>query len=132
MDWIRPIFDRTIQNVYNLDEKAFLNYYDFNRIQGNIEFLNNIIRDLKDTKISGFSEKVLGEIITQSDFDRIIEAINSLLDIVSRETVSIDIVDYQAINRIEKAINDLKEKLQIQRANILFCDNMALIDYVGV
>lgn len=132
MAWIEPIFDRTIDDIYGLTEKAFLNYTDVNRIQGNIEYLRDMLQGLKDLKINDFSDKKIGDLIVQSEFENIVNAVNSLLEVVSNKKVSLTVANFEKINAIEKSINDLRGKIAEQVANLLYCDNMALIEHMGV
>ena len=41
MKWIKPVADRTEEDIKNKTCKAYLNKKDLNRIEGNIEYLSN-------------------------------------------------------------------------------------------
>lgn len=132
MAWINPIYDRTQEDIQNLTYKAYLNYDDFNRIEGNIQFLNEIVERFVNIGINAVSDWTVGDIITQKDFDRISNYINKLMSIVTSDKFIFSIIDYEKINELEKIIYNLKDKLSVQTSNILFCDNMSLTNYMEV
>ncbi len=132
MAWINPIYDRKQEDIQNLTYKAYLNYDDFNRIEGNIQFLNEIVERFVNTGINAVSDWTVGDIITQKDFDRISNYINKLMSIVTSDKFIFSVIDYKKINELEKIIYNLKDKLSVQTSNILFCDNMSLTNYMEV
>ena len=43
MSWVTPITDRTQADIANKVSKAYLNFADLNRIEGNIEYVRSVL-----------------------------------------------------------------------------------------
>lgn len=106
MEWIEPKIDWT--------SESFFNYYDYNRIIGNLTYLkaylDTLFNDL--TKVSLGSKKTVKSLI----YAREINAIENALETLNLETYNFNIgqkksyqtnkrtIDWVELNRIESAI----------------------------
>lgn len=130
MAWQTPIFDRTEQDVlkvitydnigykYLTTEqksewdnglKGALNYTDLNRIEGNVSHLFNIFGV---SNIIAKTDWTYTDIATLSDFQRIVDNIDSLRELfnvfdTTPITPSVPINTYKKVNDIEKILHDM-------------------------
>lgn len=119
-EWITPVTDRTsndvseavqaIKNCKNnpqaLEElKGCLNVTDMNRIEGNIEYISDVLEQLGYITHCNTKQWVDTANVTRSDADRIINNIKGLYDLISQTPtgyVPTKMRTYQDINDIEK------------------------------
>lgn len=143
MSWVSPIFDRTYNDVLyaiekinewkesasptTTDLKACLNYGDLNRIEGNLDYLQNEFNNVGYSitlTIKTWSDSGLPNI---DDFDRIIGNITTLYSqITTPPTMPSNMVNYEDINKMEKLIFDIKVLLEdmiseYQKCGVAIC-----------
>lgn len=71
--WQTPIYDRTQSDIDNKTSKGYLNIVDLNRIEGNIEYIANLMGVEVTTK-----KWEVTSIPYSTDFDRIMNNIKIL------------------------------------------------------
>lgn len=101
------IFDRTIEDIQNNTEKAYINYTDMNRLNKNI----NTLGELTNVEMSVKIDYKEGDFITMSDFisleDNLKLAYENVRDYFPQEfisTIELSNFNYQSLNRFEKMI----------------------------
>ena len=101
------IFDRTIEDIQNNTEKAYINYTDMNRLNKNI----NTLGELTNVEMSVKIDYKEGDFLTMSDFiileDNLKLAYENVRDYFPQEfisTIELSNFNYQSLNRFEKMI----------------------------
>lgn len=146
MQWNEPIYDRTQADVnYALqkiaewlkgniagnassvkDLKGCLNVSDINRIEGNIEYLGNLLAD-HGYRVSVFTKSwTNNDLPNQGDVERILNNVRSLLDSYYTHPASPSIPDkmlsYEDVNAVEQSLFLIKELLDCMVASSRTCD----------
>lgn len=117
--WQTPIYDRTQSDIDNKTSKGYLNIVDLNRIEGNIEYIANLMGVEVTTK-----KWEVTSIPYSTDFDRIMNNIKILQE-------KIIFYKYEAmpknpINTFTK-VNILERMIyRINRDWKLYTDNISL------
>ncbi len=122
MGWKQPIYDRTMQDIYDKTKKAYLNVEDLNRIEGNIAYIGVMMAVEVETKT--WSKTSLP---TAADFVRIGNNIAKLKEHVDYTTYpdypSVPINNFQKINTIEMLLESIQGDYNIVTGASLFCDD---------
>lgn len=122
MGWQQPIYDRTLQDIYDKNKKAYLNVEDLNRIENNIAYIGTMMAVEVETKT--WSKTSLP---TAADFARIGNNIAKLKKNVDYTTYpdypSAPINNFQKINTIEMLLESIQGDYNIVAGALLFCDD---------
>lgn len=107
MAWIQPIYDRTSADLQRFNKKAFLNYEDLNRIEGDCR----VLADYFNVNITTKTWQPL-EFIYKADIQRIVDNIKTLKSKYAvypytPQPPALPVNTYQKWNNAEKIINDL-------------------------
>ena len=80
MKYITPITDRTVADLVNRTDKAFFNVTDWERIYGNAEYVNNLLRLLLSINITfdTITAPTMIAIPTVADFNTLLTNINRI------------------------------------------------------
>lgn len=118
--WQQPIYDRTSKDITDKTNKGYLNYTDMNRIEGNIEF----IAELMGVNVITKSWNVL-TLPTSADFTRIISNIRKLEDSINftayKDSPNHPINTFNKINLIESLIASIKGDYDLILGNWMYC-----------
>lgn len=108
------IFDRTVEDVQNLTDKAYIDYNDLNRVESAVKWVSYVLnrygyRNVTKNKLNW----QMNEFRTSKDMDRLRDNINALRDAFytpESTPVTPDSITYTSIyqaNAIEKIIHDI-------------------------
>lgn len=135
--WLTPVTDRTINDVLNardtlsrwivsnttdvVELKGCLNVTDLNRIEGNIEFLNDLLESFHYittfVEVKSWSNAGLPNV---ADFERILSNITNLFNAIckptSAEELPTNMSTYDDINKLEQNLQALKQILDEMQA----------------
>ena len=114
MSWLTPITDRNEMDVLNNEPKAYLNAGDFNRIEGNVAYLANELKQcgyLIATPVQ--KEWNMENIPNKSDIQRICDTITGIVEIYYNPSTSGEYVNYPNERLAWKHINDLENILYL-------------------
>lgn len=118
--WQQPIYSRTSKDIENKTNKGYLNYTDMNRIEGNIEF----IAELMGINVITKSWNVL-TLPTSADFTRIINNIKKLENSINftayKDPPNHPINTFNKINSIESLIASIKGDYDLVLGNWMYC-----------
>ncbi len=114
--WITPIIDRTISDIQNMTQKGHLNAEDLNRIEGNTQYLHEVLLGY------GYSQSpitktnwVMAEFPYIETMERMRkntkEIIEGYYDQPTQIPLSIETLTWQKLNDIEKALLETKEMI---------------------
>ena len=117
--WIEPITNRTQADIDNKTAIAFLNPDDFNRIEGNIEYLTEKLNEfLFEIQTESETDWNNSKIPFKTDIKRIRKNIAKIKDLYYKPNDYVDIseienkqLDFEDINLIEKDLARLKRLL---------------------
>jgi len=116
VNWTEPITDRTQLDVVNRTHKAFLNAQDLNRIEGNMQWLVNILAHRIPVYIFSKTDWDDTMTATTGDIRRICEGITAVKDAFYRPTGYVDIagldtkpLDFIDVNGLEMNLYLIKE-----------------------
>lgn len=130
--WITPVIDRTIDDVLNARDtltrwiasnpteftefKGCLNVTDLNRIEGNIDYLNDLLASLHyNTTFIDVKNWTNAGLPNVADLQRILSNITNLFNAIckptSAEELPTDMSSYDDINRLEQNLQALKQVL---------------------
>lgn len=109
MFWKKPITDRGITDIENKTDKAFLNFEDLNRIEGNLSYLSEQVKYIASFKTNW----KMGDFVYEADFKRIYDALSSIVNAVEYKTTNETCIPIPPFNTYEKinAIENLTEIL---------------------
>lgn len=116
--WVSPIFDRDYMDIENRTPKAFCNYNDLNRVEGNCEYLGKILSANTSTRM--WNPK---DFPTASEMERLIRNMNRLREKAPKGLPSIPtmpINTWEKWNVIEKILFELKEYCDDTMQNFAF------------
>lgn len=136
--WVQPIYDRTSADVQyakdnqsrvNAELKGALDYRTLNRIEGNIEYLSNILN--RYNYINTTTNKTnwtINEYFYYSEMARILVNLTNMRNAfyVKPTTPSVPNIDlntpliYNDINSIERILNDINELTQYMENNFVY------------
>ena len=114
--WITPIIDRTISDIQNMTQKGHLNAEDLNRIEGNTQYLHEVLL------AHGYSQSPITKtnwVMVDFPYILMMEKVRANVQkIVSgyyaqptQIPLSIEILTWQKLNDIEKALLETKEMI---------------------
>lgn len=114
--WITPIIDRQISDIQNMTQKGHLNAEDLNRIEGNTQYLHEVLLGY------GYSQSpitktnwVMAEFPYIETMERMRkntkEIIEGYYDQPTQIPLSIETLTWQKLNDIEKALLETKEMI---------------------
>ena len=130
--WLTPVTDRTINDVLNARDtlsrwiashttdvaelKGCLNVTDLNRIEGNIDYLNDLLASLHyNTTFIDVKNWTNAGLPNVADFERILSNITNLFNAICKPTSAEELPDtmstYDDINRLEQNLQALKQVL---------------------
>lgn len=118
--WQTPIYDRTQSDIDNKTSKGYLNISDLNRIEGNIEY----IAEIMGVSIQKKEWNILS-LPTSADFDRIGNNIAILEDKIVFTTYE-DYPDnpintFQKVNVIESLLMAIKGDYELILGQTTYC-----------
>lgn len=126
MSWINPITDRTQADITNKVSKAYLNFADLNRIEGNVEYISGALADY-GYYVPALTIKtnwIETDMIYLPDLERIRSNINTLKSYWNNSTTSIPAsltVSYTKFNDIENILLQSKAAIDNMIASFKFC-----------
>lgn len=131
MDWISPIYDRTLsdveyakQNPETVDDlKGSYNASDLNRVNNNMLYIQEVFHAMGYTISFRSAQKVwtMKDIPTQKDFDKYLADVKTCRDKISVYLDTPEVPDYKSFNYIkandiEKILFDVEELIRKIRA----------------
>ena len=126
--WQNPVHDRTISDVQyarthhgSADLKGALNASDWNRIEGNIDYIYTQMLLYVDLDAITIKTWTATSLPAQADIVRLYNNINYLAAVWGAQTVYTANLDYQAVNSIEKLIADTRAALERSVGSLYEC-----------
>lgn len=117
--WIQPIYDRNQNDINNKTSKGYLNYTDMNRIEGNIEYISELMGVSVDTKTW-----TTLTVPTSNDFTRIKNNINILKDEIYFTSYGDNpenpINTFDKVNMLEAFIDAIEGDYEIIMASFMY------------
>ncbi len=124
--WITPIIDRTISDIQNMTQKGHLNADDLNRIEGNAQYLHEVLLGY------GYSQSPITKIDwVMTDFPYISEmerVRSNVAEIIrgyySQNTevpTSIESLTWQKLNDLERVLLQVKEMIGKMEQSFKYC-----------
>lgn len=108
MAWVKPIYDRTEQDIRERTSKAFLNEWDANRLESNLEYLA-VQLGLSYSKHTWYAWNFLEPYVFKRWRDALIQIRQSGIPLPTSPAVpDAPWVHYQQWNDVEKLLYDLK------------------------
>ena len=130
------VFDRTLADLTNNTDKAFVNYVDLNRIETRMQELSDSLNSY--TYLNTITTKTDWQKQTSDNIDTNIPFLHQLIRIMDNEQKLIDAyyvysttpplpkslenIDYSGFNNIEKILYDLHLMIQSMIDNFRECD----------
>lgn len=123
MAWTQPVFDRTQQDVLMETEKGFLNVEDLNRIEGNIEYLSDLMGLSYEPYEWSMEDMPTGERLAniRNGVAQIKQSFYGLPN-TPKYTPSNPLNSWKKINEIEQILNDY---------HWMYTEYLAATNYVG-
>lgn len=125
-EWIEPVVDRILQDLREKNDRAYLNYWDLNRIEMDIEYLSDLLNGY------GYRQEVVSKTDwTDKDFpyseemERIRSNIQVLLDTYYTQAVSLpdtlEELDYIKLNAVENNLKLMYEMIGRMEQSFKHC-----------
>lgn len=133
MAWIEPIIDRSATDIKNKTSKAYLNYTDLNRIEGNTEYLKDLLISYGYsngiTNLSIKTNWTYSDLITRTEADRIRNNINALRDtfcnLSTLQTIVFDnTFTYTQLNVLESNEKELDTYINYMSNSFNYCNDI--------
>ena len=121
--WIKPIFDRTIEDIQNKTNKAYCNHSDLNRLEVNCKYL----ADIFNTQIQTKTDWCMLDFPNVSNINRIQTNITILRGLyftyqTTPATPLSPLNEWQKLNSAEQILNDIY---------VLYQENFNALVYTG-
>lgn len=117
--WTQPIYDRTQEDIDNKTSKGYMNYKDMNRIEGNIEYIAELMAVSVETK-----KWTTLTVPTSEDFTRIKSNIDVLKSKISFTNYGANpdnpINTFDKVNTIEALIFAIQGDFEIVMASTMY------------
>ncbi len=116
-EWIEPIVDRTLQDVRNKDPiRAFLNYWDLNRIEQDTEYLSSILNGYGyNQSLTHRTDWLMSDFPYASQMERVRQNVQTLIDVYHAQDVplpeTLQNLDWQKLNAVESNLKLMKEMI---------------------
>ena len=125
----RFVFDRTMEDLKNRTEKAYINNTDLNRVEAGIEYISSILNEYFYTQQPQVKKNwhMGQEPKAAADMERIRRNIKGLMCqfFVYNDTPplpeDLNHIDIYKMNSIEKILNDLRVMISDMRVNLREC-----------
>lgn len=116
-EWIEPVVDRILQDLKDRNDRAYLNYWDLNRIEMNTEFLSDLLYQY-GYGFGGLPVKTdwdMTDFPYSAEMERIRSNIQALIDVYYAQEVplpaTLQSLDWQKLNDLENNLKLMKEMI---------------------
>jgi len=133
MAWINPIYDRSYQDILNLNPKAYYNAADFNRIEGNCEILSNLL----GVSIQVKTNWNMVDYPTHSEVKRIVDNVSLLRNAYyvytnCPQNPQMPVNNINKANALERILYDLYTIYDLNKDNYYYCGEISAGEDIGV
>ena len=108
--WIEPVVDRILQDIKDRNERAYLNYWDLNRIEQNTEYLADLLNGYGyNQNITHKTDWLMGDFPYSAEMERVRTNVLELLEVYHEQETplptTLEKLDWKKLNALE---NNLK------------------------
>ena len=115
-EWIEPIVDRILQDISEMNSRAYLNYWDLNRIEQDTEYLSNMLNGYGyNQSLVCKTDWLMSEFPYAIQMERVRTNIQKLINAYHAQDVllpaTLENLNWIKINSIESNLKFIKEMI---------------------
>lgn len=124
--WIEPIVDRILQDIKDRNERAYLNYWDLNRIEQNTEYLADLLNGYGyNQNITHKTDWLMGDFPYSAEMERVRTNVLELLEVYHEQDVplpsTLENLDWMKLNDLENNLKLMKEMIHRMEQSFRYC-----------
>lgn len=132
-EWIEPVVDRILQDLKEMNSRAYLNYWDLNRIEHDTEYLADILNGYGyNQSLAHKTDWLMSDFPYSAEMERVRSNIQTLIDgyhaqeVELPETLGYDPttkkhLDWQKLNAVEQNLKLMKEMIGRMEQSFRYC-----------
>lgn len=124
--WIEPIVDRIAQDIRDGNERAYLNYFDLNRIEQDTEFLSDLLDGYGYSQnLTHKTDWLMSDFPYASQMERVRANIQKLIYAYHSQDVPLPAtmqnLDWMKLNALENNLKLMKEMIHRMEQSFRYC-----------
>ncbi len=124
--WIEPIVDRNAQDLREQNERAYLNYFDLNRIEQDTEYLADMLNEYGyNQTITHKTDWIMSDFPYSAEMERVRANVSRLLEVYHLQEVSLPTtlikIDWQKLNAVEQNLKLMYEMIGRMEQSFRYC-----------
>ena len=124
--WITPIIDRQISDIQNMTQKGHLNAEDLNRIEGNTQYLSDVLDEYGyNQSFSHKTDWLMGDFPYSAEMERVRTNVLELLEVYHEQDTplpeTLEKLDWKKLNALENNLKLMYEMIGRMEESFRYC-----------